>query len=172
MMGGARRALEGGVDAHNHSTPTSIRMMTRPYLSRVVATSMVCAILGATLVLVARGVGGEDPAATLARTLGLGSGPVLGAILGGVLGGWLALGGPRRIAGVSGLLVGIAFVFVGWRLVQPHLWVLDIVMREALGEGGEVYSGLVLLLLAFPLYRAVGGLVAGFVRPIVERPGR
>jgi hypothetical protein len=138
--------------------------------SRAVVATILSAALGGVILLAARGITGQDPAATLAASLGLGSGPLLGALLGGLLGGWLALGGPRRIAGTAGLLVGLAFIFYAWRLARPYLWVLDIALREILGEGGQIYSGLVLFLIAIPLFRRVAGLAAGLAARGLERP--
>ena len=128
-----------------------------------------CAAVGGFLLAVARGLSGQDPAGTLASILGLRSGILLGALLGGLLGAWLALGGTRRVAGTAGFLLGAAFIFGVWSLAEPFLWVVDVVMQELFGEGGEQYSGLVPFFIAILLFRAVAVAGTGLVGSLVER---
>jgi len=111
----------------------------------------------------------RDPAATLATTLGLGSGVVLGALLGGLFGVWLVLGGRRRLATTAGFFIGIAVILAAWRLAQPSMWMVDIVMREVFGEGGDQYSGFALFLIAIPLLRTIAGSAAAFVGGLLVR---
>jgi len=112
---------------------------------------------------------GADPAAKLASTLGLGSGIVLGALLGSLFGGWLVVGPPRRVAATAGFLIGIGIILSGWRLAQPYFWIVDITMNQVFGEGGEQYSGPVLFLIAFSLFRTIAGSAADVVGRLLMR---
>lgn len=125
--------------------------------------------LGAAIIVLAGGIRGQDPAATLASTLGLGSGVVLGALLGGLLGAWLVLGGSTRVAATAGFILGVAFLYGAWLLAEPRLWIVDVVMMSVFGEGGELYSGLVLFLIAIPMFRAVSGASRGLVLSLLQR---
>ena len=136
--------------------------MTKP-LRRAVILVAASAATGWIVVAIARGLAGHDPAAKLASALGLGSGVILGAVLGGILGGWLVIGGRRRVARTAGFLLGVAFIYGAWLGTRSNLWVLDVVMHEIFGEGGEQYSALVLFLIAIPLFRTVAGVGTGLV---------
>ncbi len=94
----------------------------------------------------ARSLSGGDPASASTSTLGLGTGPIMGGILGGIFAAWLALGGTRRVAGTAGALFAVLVVLAAWNVAQPSIWIVDVVLNEILGEGGELYSGLAVFL--------------------------
>ena len=143
--------------------------MTNPRLRRTAASVVLSTAVGALVVLTTRVLSGHDPAATLASTLGLRSGVVLGALLGGILGAWLTLGGARRVAATAGFLLGTAFLYGMWLIAEPALWVVDVVMEAVFGEGGEQYSGLVLFLIAFPLFRTIASAGTSLVGGVLDR---
>jgi hypothetical protein len=111
----------------------------------------------------------RDPAAALASTLGLGSGVVLGAVVGGLFGGWLVLGGTRRVSATIGFLAAIVVVLGIWRLVEPSLWVIDTVMNQVFGDGGEQYSGIVILYLGFLAFRMLQQAAAELAAQLLAR---
>lgn len=138
----------------------------------VVAIPLLAAALGAVIVFAATAAHGEDPAATLAAALGLGSGPIVGALLGLVLGAWLVLGGERRVAATTGFFLGVAGLAFAWRFGRGYLWVVDVVMNAVFGEGGSQYSGLALFLVAIPLLRTIASVGEAATRRLLKRtPG-
>jgi len=143
--------------------------MNEPKHRTAIARILASAGVGVLVMAVAGGVTGQDPAASLAHILGLNSGIPLGALLGGLFGAWLVLGGSRRVAASAGFFIGIGVVFAAWSLAQPYFWIVDILMNEVFGEGGEQYSGLVLFFIAILLFRAVAAAGAGLVGSLVER---
>ena len=58
-----------------------------------------------------------------------------------------------------------------WRSVQPSIWVVDVVLNEVFGEGGDLYSGLAVFLVAIPLFRLISGFAGGLVSRLVARQG-
>lgn len=137
--------------------------------SQTAGVVLASSAVGGLIMAVVGRMAGNDPAGTLASTLGLGSGVILGAILGGLLGAWLVLGGRKRIAATAGFLLAVVFLFGVWRVAESYVWVVDVVLNEVFGEGGEQYSGLVLFVIAVPLFRAVAGAGRGLVGRLLER---
>jgi len=141
--------------------------MGTPKLRSVVGVFVTSAAVGSLVMALARVLNGWDPAKTLASTIGLSSGVLLGAVLGGVVGVWLVVGGRGRIAVFTGFLLSVAAMILIWRWVRPHTWVVDTFMIEAFGDGGEQYSGIVILSIGFiafrTLQRAAIGLAAAFL---------
>ena len=130
---------------------------------------MASLVVGGLVMAISRLVLSQDPAAALASTLGLGSGVVLGAVVGGLFGGWLVLGGTRRVSATIGFLGAIVVVLGIWRLVEPSLWIIDTVMNQVFGDGGEQYSGIVILYLGFLLFRTLQHAAAGLAAQLLAR---
>ncbi|MEW6569277.1 MAG: hypothetical protein AB1449_14165 [Chloroflexota bacterium] len=126
------------------------------------------ALVGALVMVVSAQVLGRHPAAKLASTLGLGSGMVLGALVGGLLGLWLVLGGAKRVAATVGFTVGIGALIAIWRIASPYSWVVAVVMNEVFGEGGDQYSGLVVFVLAIPVFRATAGAATSLTQRLIQ----
>jgi len=120
------------------------------------------------IMIAARALADRDPAALLASTLGLGSSIVLAALASGIFGGWLALGGTSRIAAIAGFFAGIGAILMAWRLARPYVWVVDVVMNQTFGEGGDAYSGFVLILIAIPLSRTIARGASALAGRILE----
>ena len=130
---------------------------------------MASLVVGGLEMAISRSALSRDPAAALASTLGLGSGVVLGAVVGGLFGGWLVLGGTRRVSATIGFLAAIVVVLGIWRLVEPSLWIIDTVMNQVFGDGGEQYSGIVILYLGFLLFRTLQHAAAGLAAQLLAR---
>jgi hypothetical protein len=89
--------------------------------------------------------------------------------VGGLFGGWLVLGGTRRVSATIGFLAAIVVVLGIWRLVEPSLWVIDTVMNQVFGDGGEQYSGFVILYLGFLAFRTLQHAAAGLAAQLLAR---
>ncbi len=125
--------------------------------------------VGGLVMVVSTLVLSGDPAANLAATLGLGSGIALGALLGGLFGGWLALGGLRRLAATCGFFVAVGLTLAAWNTGRPYLWAVDVVMNAVFGEGGDLYSTLVIILIAIPIFRTIASAAAALLSGLLCR---
>jgi len=145
--------------------PSSDRRPPRPIATLILAALVV----GGLVMAVARLFLSRDPAAALASMLGLGSGVILGALVGGLFGCWLVLGQAKRIAATVGFFAGILVVVAAWRLAEPYLWVVDVVMNAVVGAGGDQYSGIVVLFFGFLAFRIVQRAATGLAAGLLAR---
>jgi hypothetical protein len=115
-------------------------------------------------------VAGTDRAGHLANLLRLGNGIIFATLLGGVAGAWLALGGRRRIAGFTGLVLGVLGGWALWRVGAPYVWVIGVILISAFGEGGQYFTGFVVLAVLYVVIRWVGLVCESVLLRVLSRP--
>lgn len=142
----------------------------RAKLATLLRGLLVGAAAGWLTMAICNFVAGADRARDLANQLRLGSGIILAAILGGVAGAWLALGGRRRIAGLIGLILGVLAGWALWRMGTPYVWVIDVVLISAFGQGAQYLTGIVALAVLYVLIRWVAIVCESAVLRVLSRP--
>ena len=127
------------------------------------------AAAGGLTMAICNRLAGMDRAGYLADSLLLGNGILLAALLGGVTGAWLALGGRRRIAAFMGLILGLLAAWLAWLAGAPYVWVIDVILIGAFGEGAQVFTGFVIFAILFFLIRWVRSICESLLLQMLSR---
>jgi hypothetical protein len=131
---------------------------------------LVGAAAGSLTMAICNFVAGTDRAGHLANLLRLRNGIIFATLIGGVTGAWLALGGRRRIAGFMGFVLGVLAGWVLWRVGAPYVWVIGVILTSAFGEGGQYFTGFVVLATLYALIRWVGIVCESVLLRVLSRP--
>jgi hypothetical protein len=105
----------------------------------------------------------------LANVLHLGNGIVVAALLGGIIGLWLALGGPKRAAGLAGSMLGLVVALVLWSSGQKYVWIIEAFLLGLFGKGGAAYTGLVATMFLFGAMGWTTQTTAGLIEAGIRR---